>query len=179
MTDSGGGAPIEIVSPDSDGEPIWRRDFPYTSAGEEGVTRRDFTRFLVGASVAVAGSGALLSLWASLRTVNTGTPTAIVSLDEVPTGDSYLFTYPTAADPAIMIRPDADTLLGFSQKCTHLGCVVYWDASEHLLECPCHEGVFDAAGEPLSGPPERPLGRIDLDVRDGVVWALGMQEAGH
>ena len=27
--------------------PKWRRDFPYTSGGEDDVTRREFTRYLV------------------------------------------------------------------------------------------------------------------------------------
>src|SRR5690606_10978483 len=27
-------------------DPLWRREFPYTSAGDELVTRRDFTRYL-------------------------------------------------------------------------------------------------------------------------------------
>ncbi len=41
------------------------------------------------------------------------------------------------------------------------------------MECPCHEGFFDArSGAVLSGPPQRPLGRIDVEMRNGVVWAL-------
>lgn len=157
----------------SSDEPIWRRDFPYTTAGEDGVTRREFTRFLVAASVAAAGSGGIAAVWSSLRRVNTGFPREIVALDEVAVGGSHLFTYPSVRDPAILLRPDADTVLGFSQKCTHLGCVVYWAPEDGHLECPCHEGVFDLSGEPIAGPPTRPLGRIDLEVRNGTVWAVG------
>jgi Rieske Fe-S protein len=44
------------------------------------------------------------------------------------------------------------------------------------MVCPCHEGVFDArSGKVLEGPPQRPLGRIDVEVRKGTVWALGAQ----
>jgi len=32
--------------------PKWRRDFPYTSAGEDDVTRREFVRYLVLARAA-------------------------------------------------------------------------------------------------------------------------------
>ncbi|HJR93660.1 MAG TPA: Rieske (2Fe-2S) protein [Acidimicrobiia bacterium] len=154
-------------------EPIWRRDFPYTAAGEEGVTRREFTRFLVAASVTAAGTGGAAALWASLRRINRGEPQEIVALSEVPVGGSHLFDYPTPNDPAILLRPEEGTLLGFSQKCTHLGCVVYWAPENGHLECPCHEGVFDLSGEPIAGPPDRPLGRIEVEVRDGTVWALG------
>ena len=70
-------------------------------------------------------------------------------------------------------------LRAFSQKCTHLGCVVYYEPATGEMECPCHEGHFDAAsGEVISGPPQRPLGRIDVEVRSGVVWALGARGEG-
>jgi Rieske Fe-S protein len=154
--------------------PVWRRDFPYTTEGEEQVTRREFARYLVAASVAVVGSGGIFSLWASLRSVNIGPAREILPLDELPVGGSHLFDYPGSDDPAMLIRPEPDVVLGFSQKCTHLGCVVYWAPDAGHLECPCHEGVFDLSGEPVAGPPERPLGRIDLDVRDRVIWAVGM-----
>lgn len=161
-------------------EPIWRRDFPYTSEGEDAVTRREFTKYLILASAAFAGGGGLVSLWSSLRTVETGEPMEIVTLDQVGVGGSYLFSYPGPDDPAILVRPDAETLLGFSQKCTHLGCVVFWEADEGLLECPCHEGFFNLEGRPVAGPPERPLARIELEIRNGVVWATGRgtEEAG-
>jgi Rieske Fe-S protein len=152
--------------------PVWKRDFPYTSEGEEGVTRREFTRFLVAASVAAAGGTGLTSVWASLKTVNTGVPTEIIALDEIEVAGSHLFAYPTPKDPAILLRPTADTVLGFSQKCTHLGCVVYWAPEHERLECPCHEGIFDLNGQPVAGPPERPLGRIEVEVHEGVVWAV-------
>lgn len=153
--------------------PVWRRDFPYTSEGEERVTRREFARFLVAASVAVAGGSGMVSVWASLRRVNTGEPRPIVALADIEVGGSHLFRYPTEADPAILIRPDDERILGFSQKCTHLGCVVFWEPDAQHLECPCHEGLFDISGEPVAGPPERPLGRIEVEVRNGQVWALG------
>jgi Rieske Fe-S protein len=157
-------------------KPIWRRDFPYTAEGEDAVTRREFTRFLVAASVGVAGSSGVVSLWASLRSINSGTPQPIVALDEIPVGGSYLFDYPTVNDPAIILRPEAETIIGFSQKCTHLGCVVFWAPEAGHLECPCHEGVFDLTGEPIAGPPDRPLGRIELEVRNGTVWAVAAGE---
>lgn len=155
--------------------PIWRRDFPYTSEGEDGVTRREFTRFLMAASVAAAGGGGLMSLWASLRTVNLGEPTEIIATDRIPVGGSHLFRYPTPADPAILLHPEEGRFIAFSQKCTHLGCVVYWEPEHAVLECPCHEGLFGLDGRPIAGPPERPLGRIELAVQDGVIWAQGME----
>lgn len=157
-------------------EPAWQRDFPYTTSGEEEVTRREFNRFLMGASIAAAASTGLLSIWTMLRPVNNGSPSPIIALDDLPVGSSHIFAYPSANDPAIVIRPDGDTVLGFSQRCTHLGCVVYWVPGDRRLECPCHEGAFSLEGEPVKGPPDRPLGRIDVEVRDGVVWATSARK---
>ena len=90
-------------------------------------------------------------------------------------GATHLFRYPTDDDPAVLVRLDDREVVAFSQKCTHLGCVVFYEADENRWHCPCHEGNFDArTGAVLSGPPTRPLGRIDLEIRDdGAIWALG------
>jgi Rieske Fe-S protein len=157
--------------------PLWRQDFPYEAAGEEAVTRREFARFLVAGAGAMAVGNVGLAAWTQLRSINTGEPQAIVALDDVPVGEAHLFRYPTHADPAVLVRLADDEVVAFSQKCTHLGCVVFYEAEEERWHCPCHEGNFDGrTGEVLSGPPPRPLGRIDVEVRDdGVVWALGYQ----
>ena len=42
--------------------------------------------------------------------------------------------------------------------------------------CPCHNGYFEInEGRPIAGPPRRPLSRIQLAVRDGVVYATGVE----
>ena len=99
-----------------------------------------------------------------------------MALRDVPVNGAYLFRYPGSEDPAILVRLPGDRLHAMSQKCTHLSCVVYYEADTQQMVCPCHEGVFDArTGDVVSGPPQRPLGRIDVEVRDGVVWALRAQ----
>jgi Rieske Fe-S protein len=162
------------------GEPVWRQDFPLTSAGEDEVTRREFARYLVLASGGFAVGNVGVALWSSLRSINEGEPRPIVALAEVPEGSAHLFSYPTGADPAILVRLSGGGLRAFSQKCTHLGCVVYYQADRDEMACPCHEGHFDAdSGEVLAGPPQRPLGRIDVEVRDGTVWALAARGEGE
>jgi Rieske Fe-S protein len=157
--------------------PRWRRDFPFTSEGEEEVTRREFARYLVLASAAYAAGSLGVAVWTSLRPVNRGAPRAIVASAAVREGTAFLFRYPTQRDPAILVRLPGGVLRAFSQHCTHLGCVVYWSAERERMLCPCHDGAFDArTGAVLAGPPQRPLGRIDVEVRaDGMVWALGQE----
>jgi Rieske Fe-S protein len=155
-------------------EPAWQRDFPYQAAEEDEVTRREFARYLALGSGAMAAGTVGLAVWTQLRTVDTGSPQPIVSLGEVAIGDTYLFGYPDPEDPAILLRLGEEEVVAFSQKCTHLGCVVYYEAEESRWHCPCHEGNFDArTGAVLSGPPPRPLERIEVELRDGTVWALG------
>lgn len=154
---------------------LWRDEFPLTSAGEELVARRDFTRYLLAASGVFAAGSVGAAAWATLQRSNTGEPRPIVELAEVPEGSEHLFRYPEEDAPAILVHLPGGELRAFSQKCTHLGCVVFWQAEQDRLFCPCHEGVFDPrSGDPTAGPPERPLARIDVEVRGGTVWALGV-----
>ncbi|MCB0976548.1 MAG: Rieske (2Fe-2S) protein [Acidimicrobiales bacterium] len=156
-------------------DPIWKRDFPFQALSEEEVTRRDFARYLVAGAGAIAAGNVGIAAWTQLRTINTGKPRAIVALADVVVGEPFLFRYPDNDDPAVLLRLSDTELVAFSQKCTHLGCVVYYEPEEERWHCPCHEGNFEVkTGDVISGPPTRPLGRIEVEVRDdGKIWALG------
>ena len=108
--------------------PLWRRDFPYEAAAEDEVTRREFARYLVLGAGAMAAGNVGIAAWTQLRSINTGEPAPIVDLADVPIGASYLFRYPTSDDPAVLLRVADREVVAFSQKCTHLGCVVYYEA---------------------------------------------------
>jgi len=158
------------------GTPVWLQQFPHTSAGEEAVSRRAFTRYLIAGSGVFAASTLGAAAWTSLRDLDTGAPRAILDLDDLAEGSAHLFRYPGPDDPAIMLHLPGGELVAYSQKCTHLGCVVFYEPEAVELVCPCHEGVFEpTTGDPIAGPPERPLPAIELDVRDGTVWALRIQ----
>jgi len=64
-------------------------------------------------------------------------------------------------------RPTADKIVALSGTCPHLGCAVGWDASAGNFLCPCHESRFNAAGGRLSGPSERGLDELPLQVVEG------------
>lgn len=155
--------------------PPWKRDFPYEAVSEEEVTRREFARYLVlgAGTIAVANVG--IAAWTQLRSINAGEPRAITPLASVAVGETHLFRYPGDDDPAILVRLADTEVVAFSQQCTHLGCVVYYQPDEQRWHCPCHEGNFETrTGNVISGPPTRRLGRIDVEVRgDGMIWALG------
>lgn len=164
--------------PETPVSPVWRRDFPIPAAGEEEVTRREFARYMLLGTGAVAAGNVGIAAWSQLRTINRGEPRAIIALDRLPVGETHLFRYPDRSDPAVVLRVDDSRVVAFSQKCTHLGCVVYYQTDQQQWHCPCHEGYFESeTGAVISGPPSRPLGRIDVEVRDdGMIWALGRRE---
>lgn len=51
------------------------------------------------------------------------------------------------------------TLLDFitpsAKRCSHLGCALKWNASEHSWDCPCHGSRFDAQGRIIKNPAMR------------------------
>lgn len=49
-------------------------------------------------------------------------------------------------------RDDDGELHEVSATCTHLGCVVAWNAAEKSWDCPCHGSRFDYRGKVLHGP---------------------------
>jgi cytochrome b6-f complex iron-sulfur subunit len=57
----------------------------------------------------------------------------------------------------------------FSAICTHLGCIVNWNAERRQIACPCHAGFFDVNGRPVAGPPPSPLPEHQVLVVDGEV----------
>ena len=58
--------------------------------------------------------------------------------------------------PVIVVRTPQG-FRAYSAVCTHLGCIVGWDAGRRQIACPCHAGFFDLNGRPVAGPPPRPL----------------------
>lgn len=59
-------------------------------------------------------------------------------------------------------RDEQGALHALSAKCTHLGCVVHFNAAERSWDCPCHGSRFDINGTMLHGPATAPLEPAEL-----------------
>jgi Rieske Fe-S protein len=54
-------------------------------------------------------------------------------------------------------RDEDGRLHAVSLRCTHLGCLLRFNAAEHSWDCPCHGSRFDVDGSVLEGPAVEPL----------------------
>jgi Rieske Fe-S protein len=159
-------------------QPAWRTDFPVDWPQDHYVERRDFMKFMVLTSLAFTVGQfwiAAKDWWRSRQGAPPGV--RLARLDDVPIGETRTFAYPTEHDPCVLVRTAERTLVAYSQRCTHLSCVVLPQVAEGRIRCPCHEGLFDlASGRPIAGPPRRPLSLVALDIRDGQIFATGVDE---
>ncbi len=48
--------------------------------------------------------------------------------------------------------PSKEPVIAFSATCTHMGCIVQWNNTDHQFHCPCHNGRFTEYGKPANGP---------------------------
>ena len=151
-------------------------EFPYDRDEEAQVTRREFCNFLglTSAALFVGAAGFSAATAIEAQRVSEFTPQKIEGAEALAPGMSLNFRYPSEKDTAILVRSMDGSYAAFGQKCTHLSCPVYFDRGNQRLECPCHEGAFDArSGDVLYGPPPRPLDTVTLELRgNGEVWAV-------
>lgn len=68
-------------------------------------------------------------------------------------------------EPGIIIRTPSGEVRAFSAVCTHLGCIVQYEAAHSDIWCACHNGHYDLYGRNVSGPPPRPLTPYTVNVR--------------
>ena len=159
----------------------FQAEFPYERDEEAQVTRREFCNFLGLTSAALfLGAGGFAAKAAlDARKLESFAAAEIPGAEALAPNSSLNFNYPAEQDSAILIRTATGEYRAYGQKCTHLACPVYYSRDDKRLECPCHEGAFDVTtGNVLYGPPPRALDTIEIEVRDGQVWAIGRTPTG-
>jgi Rieske Fe-S protein len=171
-------------------------------AGDEVAARSDADpdrRDFLSTFSTVAMAGGLLAGYGTFAIVagryvfptNVETPWLFVAeANSIQPGDSLAFESPTGVRVAIARRPAAglrhsaqtEDFIALSSVCPHLGCRVHWEPHNHRFFCPCHNGVFNPEGKPVSGPPkaaEQELSRYPLKVERGLLFiAMSVESVG-
>ena len=157
-------------------QPAWRNDFPIDVPQDQYVERREFMKFMVLTSLALAVG----QIWIVARNWwrrSRGQPEIrrVAALDALPVGGILTFAYPGPHDDCVLVRTGDNALVAYSQKCTHLSCAVVPRVEQGVIHCPCHEGLFDlGSGRPIAGPPRRPLPIVHVEVRGNQIFATGV-----
>jgi succinate dehydrogenase iron-sulfur subunit len=115
--------------------------------------RRQFVYAAVGAAITAV---AAYAVYEPHEWVDVGPPSAI------PQDNFLVFSHSDRR--AFLRRTASGEIEAFSDRCTHRRCRVEWNQDAEEFRCPCHQGVFDRAGVPISGPPLRALDRYPFRI---------------
>ena len=131
--------------------------------------------FITKPSQAIANLSELGTLWSQTEFVYEGVPALVLRTPEPAPGG---------------INLEGEHFVAFSRICTHQGCIVNLNDNEEALAtlynyrsrepalaCNCHFSVFlpMRGGEAVSGPALKPLPRVQLEVKEGVLYAVGLE----
>jgi cytochrome b6-f complex iron-sulfur subunit len=177
-------------------------DSPNVAPAPSGPDRRDFlstVSTVVMAGGLVAGYGTLVAMAGRyIFPSEVETPWLFVAeANSIRPGDSLAFESPTGVKIAIARRAanarraagaverpaETDDFIALSSVCPHLGCRVHWESANQRFFCPCHNGVFDAQGKAISGPPkaaDQELSRYPVKVERGLLYiAVTVESVGR
>ncbi len=127
------------------------------------MTARDLDRREVLAAAGALVGLALPPIGCSADTELALAPGQVaVPLSDLPEGDRRVVI--VGENPVEVLRAD-HTVTARMLRCTHMGCVVRWRPDARIYVCPCHDGRYDAEGNPIAGPPPRPLATVPVSIR--------------
>ena len=121
---------------------------------------------LIGGILAVIGGGAVLS--STVRRQEDWV--AVSALHDLPDNEPTPVTlsvmrmdgYRQALEQrtVFLVKTGESEVAALNATCTHLGCLVAWDAQAQVFKCPCHGGIYDRTGTVQEGPPPEPLAKV-------------------
>jgi cytochrome b6-f complex iron-sulfur subunit len=136
------------------------------------VNRRRFLDGLLGTGFVSTLIAMAYPVWRYLIPPQGGEPATqsvvATQASQLKTNSGIVFRF--GSKPGVLVRSPDGELHAFSAVCTHLECTVQYKADTSQLWCACHNGLYDLAGNVVSGPPPRPLERLAVNQRgDDVV----------
>ncbi len=146
--------------------------------------RRQFMNFLMFGSEALVAAGALYPVIKYFIPPSAGGGSAGVTAKDALGNDiavsEYLKSHPAGdrtlaqglkGDPTYLVVTGESQIenYGINAVCTHLGCVVPWNANENKFMCPCHGSQYDNTGKVVRGPAPLSLALVHAEVADDKV----------
>lgn len=130
--------------------------------------RRRFCQVAIGGTAAVSAAAIGYPVIAFLRLPKSFGPQELmeVPLDALVEGYGYWGEHKGRQIVVIKLK---DEIRAFDGTCPHLGCIVRWDSAARGFRCPCHDAAFDDLGNPIAGPVNRPLRRVEFVIEDTVL----------
>ncbi len=148
------------------------------SADVPGMGRRQFMNFLAFGAVTGTAIGGLYPVVKYFIPPSSGGGGGGVNAKDALGNDivvsEYLASHPKGdrnlaqglkGDPTyVIVDDDSVRDYGINAICTHLGCVVPWNAGQNKYMCPCHGSQYDQTGKVVRGPAPRSLALAHADV---------------
>ena len=140
----------------------------------EGVGRRRFLDTILRTGFVSTTIAIVYPIWRFLIPPPSGEAatdsTVAARASDVKPNSGLVFKFGTK--PGLLVRTPEGEFRAFSAVCTHLNCTVQYRSDTSQIWCACHNGLYDLAGNVVSGPPPRPLEALTVNVRG----ATGQEE---
>jgi Rieske Fe-S protein len=139
------------------------------------VTRRSFLDALLGCSFVSTLGAIVYPVWRYLIPPPSGEPAtaSVVAAQAAQVKPNSGLVFRFGSKPALLLRTPEGELRAFDAVCTHLECTVQYKTDTGQIWCACHDGLYDLAGNVVSGPPPRALERLTVNQRgDDIVVSL-------
>jgi cytochrome b6-f complex iron-sulfur subunit len=143
------------------------------------MTRRTFLVMLLSMAGALGAAGLLAPIiryaYPTVQSVAAAKLKVATTAQVAAGGGELDFDYQDT--PSSLVKLEDGTYVGVSRVCTHLGCIIKWQAKDDRFFCPCHAGIFSPTGKVLGGPPPRPLAKLAVRVQGEDIWVDGWQSS--
>jgi cytochrome b6-f complex iron-sulfur subunit len=148
---------------------------PVAPAPDDLIGRRRFIKLVLGFSLVSMAALVVTPIVGFLIPRKTegagaGGKTLAGTTTDIPAGTGKVVAM--GSSPVIVVNGESG-VKAFSAVCTHLGCIVDYDATTKAIICPCHDGHFNpVSGAVVSGPPPAPLKPIGVSVEKDQIFLV-------